>query len=63
MRGCAHNVAQNMVSIVVSDFAKSVNPKLEYTNYYEWSRQFEIALRTRDLVHYIYPSDDTRLEE
>ena len=56
----ATNVA---TPIVVSDFAKSVNPKLEYTNYYEWSRQFEIALRTRDLVHYIYPSDDTRLEE
>ena len=49
--------------IVVSDIIKSVNPQLEYTNYYDWSRQFEITLCTWYPVHYIYPFDATGAKE
>ena len=44
------------------DAIPTVNPELDI-HYYEWSRQFENALCTWDLVNYIYPSDASRVEE
>ena len=58
-----HTAINLVVPIVVSDFANSVSLKFAYINIYKRARQYENALRARDLIHFYKPSDATRSEE